>query len=66
MRKLTRRKISFPNYKTFCFLFGPLLLSYFLFILNDLKCYKSATWSFTNHVGVLIATKQRKMNYLGV
>jgi len=48
--KITRRELSFPIYKT-CFFF-PLssnpsyfqssYLSYFLFILGDLKCYKNA------------------------
>jgi hypothetical protein len=50
--KITRRKKKFQLPNTFCF-FLPLLLdpsyfetsdlSYFLFILNDLKCYMSAT-----------------------
>jgi hypothetical protein len=48
--KIRREKISFPTLKT-CFFF-PLLWTpcfqtsefyYFLFILNDLKCYNSAT-----------------------
>jgi len=33
----------------------PLLLN-FLFILNDLKCYRSVAWSFANHLSTLIAT----------
>jgi hypothetical protein len=73
--KITRRKISFPTYKL-CFFkfflhFGPLLLSnlivfFSLFILNNLKCYRSATWSCTNHLGTLIATKQHIKKFLGV
>jgi hypothetical protein len=57
--KITRKKKSFSTYKKrmfffFSFLFGPLLLLnliifYFLFILNNLKCYKNIPWSFTNH-----------------
>jgi len=59
--KIARRKISFLTHRmylifnfNFSLLFGPLLLSklltfHFLFILNDLKCYKSATFSSTNH-----------------
>ncbi len=31
--------------------------SYFLFILNDLKCYRSATWSSKNHLWTLIVIK---------
>ncbi len=52
--KLARRKISFPIYKTqfyFIFLFFWLPLSNLitsLFILNNLKCYMSTTWSSTN------------------
>ncbi len=63
--KIARRKISFPTHKT-CFFFFFLDPSYFqsfylfhfLSILNDLKCYKSATFSSTNHVWTLITTKQ--------
>ncbi len=55
----------------FFLLFGPLLLSnliIFLFLihLNDLKCYKSATWSSTNHLSTLIAAKQYTKNFWGV
>jgi hypothetical protein len=72
--KITRRKISFPTYKTcffFFLLFGPLFLSnpglsYFLFILNDLKCYKNIAWSSINHVWTLTATKQHTKNFLDV
>jgi hypothetical protein len=48
MKKIARMKIIFPTYKTyhFSFLWTFLLLnlitSYFLFILNDLKCYRVA------------------------
>ncbi len=47
--------------KTFSFSFWPLSLSNlitFLFLIhfNNLKWYKSATWSSTNHVWTLIAT----------
>jgi hypothetical protein len=48
--KITKRKINFPTYKTFFFSFSldpsyfqTLQLSYFLFILNNLKYYMSAT-----------------------
>jgi len=49
--------------------FWPLLLSTlitFLLILNDLKCYKSTTWSSTNHLGTLIAREQHTRNFLSV
>ncbi len=33
-------------------------LSHFLFNFNDLKCYRSATLHFTNHLGTLKAMEQ--------
>jgi hypothetical protein len=58
--KIARRKISFSTYKTsFFFLFSSLCTRptfrahkflVFLFILNDLKCYRSTTFSSTNHL----------------
>jgi hypothetical protein len=53
----------------FFIFFEPLLLSNlttFLFTLNDLNCYKSSTWSFTNHFETLIITKQHTKNFLSV
>jgi hypothetical protein len=48
--KVTRKNKNFPTYYKLLFflLFGSLLLSnlktfYFLFILNNLKCYKGTT-----------------------
>jgi hypothetical protein len=41
-------------------------LSYFLFILNDLKFSRIVTSSFTIHLGTLIATEQHTRNLLGV
>ncbi len=72
--EIARGKISFPTYKMhfffFFLLFGPFLLSkllsYFLFILNDLKFYRSTTLSSTNHLWTLIATEQHTRNFLGV
>ncbi len=37
--------------------FKPHNFFYFLFILNNLKCYRSATWSSTNHLWTLITTE---------
>jgi len=73
--KITRWKISFSIYKMhfyFIFLLFELLLILnlitflFSFILNNLKCYKSLSWSFTNHLGFLIATEQHTRNFLSV
>jgi len=67
--KITRRKKKNSMFFLFFILFGLLLLSNlitFLFILNDLKCYKSSTWSFTNHFGTSIITKQHTRNFLSV
>jgi hypothetical protein len=55
----------------FFLLFGPLLLSnliifIFLFILNHLNCYKSATWSSTNHIWTLIATEYHTKKIVSV
>jgi hypothetical protein len=68
--KIARWKISFSAYRTlfyFIFLFfWPFLLSdliTFLFILNDLKCYKSTTWSSTNHLWTLIAREKHTRNF---
>jgi hypothetical protein len=50
------------------FSFWPFLLSNlitFLFILNDLKCYRNTTWSFTNHLWTLILADQHTKNFLG-
>jgi len=52
--KIAKRKISFPTHKDAFFSFGPLQLSKlltfsFLIILNDLKSYRSVTFSSTNH-----------------
>jgi hypothetical protein len=63
--KKARRKISFPTHKicfSFLLLFELLLLSKlltfeFLVHFNDLKCYSSVTWRFTNHLWTLIGTK---------
>jgi len=58
--KIARRKISFSTYKmSFFSLFFSLCTRptfrahkflVFLFILNDLKCYRSATFNSTNHL----------------
>ncbi len=67
--KIARRKLSFQIYKM-CFFslepsyFQSLQLSYFLFILNDLKFYRNTTLSFTNHFGILVARKQHTKNFL--
>jgi hypothetical protein len=47
----------------FFLFFGPLLFSnlitfFFLFLLNDLKCYKSATWNSTNHLELQLHSKR--------
>jgi len=52
-------------------LFGPLLLlnliTFLLLIhFNNLKCYRSTTWSSTNHIGTLIAIEQRTRIFLSV
>jgi hypothetical protein len=63
--KIARRKICISTHKTciFSFFFSldpsyfqSFLLSHFLFNLNNLKCYRSATLSLTNHLWALIAT----------
>jgi hypothetical protein len=71
--KITRKRKSFLTCKTFVFsnLWTPLTFKLhnfliFLFILNDLKCYRRVTSSSTSHVGTLIATKQHTWNFLGV
>ncbi len=54
---------NFHTYKTRSFLFllfGPLLFSklitcFFVFFKNDLKCYRSTTFTCTNHLWTLIA-----------
>ncbi len=60
------KKISFFQIAKCVFfhfsLFWPLLFSnhitfFFKFILNNLKCYRSTTWSFTNHLGSLLVTE---------
>jgi hypothetical protein len=59
---------------SFSLLFGPLFATFkphnfliFLFFLNQLKCYRNTTWSFTNHLRTLIATKQlTNIYFLGV
>jgi len=50
--KITRKKKSLPTYKTLFFFisldlsyFQTSQLSYFLFILNDLKCFRRVTSS---------------------
>jgi hypothetical protein len=53
--KTTRREINFPTYKTFFFLwtlpfFKPHNFFNFLFVLNDLKCYRSANGNSTNYL----------------
>jgi len=63
--KITRRKYAFQLTKHVFFIFFSFLwislifkphnFFIFLFILNDLKCYRSTTWSSTNHLGTLIA-----------
>jgi len=67
----TKNNLSNLQNMGFFSLFGPLLLSnliilFFLFILNDLKCYKSATWSSANHIWTLIATEQHTKTFLNV
>jgi hypothetical protein len=72
--KIVRRKIASQLIKRvffpLSFLFGPLLLSKLLtfFIscsfLRDLKCYKSATFNSTHHIGTLIATEQHTRKFL--
>jgi hypothetical protein len=57
-----------------CFIYIHFVRSYFQisqnfnfsFLKADLKCYKSITWSFTNHLWTLVITKQHKRNFLGV
>jgi hypothetical protein len=39
---------------------------FFLFILNNLKCYMRVTSSFKNHLGTLITTEQHMTNFLSV
>jgi hypothetical protein len=63
-RNNNKRNIKFPIYKTIfiLFVFPSLDPSYFqtsyffnfLFILNNLKCYRNATWSFTNCIWTLM------------
>ncbi len=73
-KKIPRRKISLSTYKMH-FVFFSLdpscfqtslyfLISYSFF--NDLKCYRRATWNFTNNLWTLLATKQHTRNFLGV
>jgi hypothetical protein len=74
--KINRKeKKSFSTHKFYFILFHfilfllvrPLLFSnlitFFLFILNNLKRYKSATSSFINHLGTLIATERCMKNF---
>jgi hypothetical protein len=66
------KKNNFPTYKTFFILFfGPLLFPnlvtfLFLFILNNLKCYRSATYNSINHLWTLITRKQNIRNFVNV
>ncbi len=38
------------------------LITFLFILINDLKCYRSATWSSINHLSILIATKHTR-NY---
>ncbi len=67
-QQISRKKKSFSTQKAlFCLFFFPSLdpsyfqsfyLFLYLFILNDLKCCRSITFSSTNHPSTLIATEQ--------
>jgi hypothetical protein len=62
---LTKHVFSFffyldPSY------FQSSWLSYFFFILNDVKCYRSTTLSSTNSLGIIIAIEKHKRKFLGV
>jgi hypothetical protein len=46
-------------------IFKPHNLFIFYF-LNNLKCYRSTTWSSTNHLVILISTEQHTSKFLGV
>jgi hypothetical protein len=46
--------------------FKPRNFFYFLFIWNDLKCYRSPTWNYTNYFWTLIGIYQHTWNVLGV
>ncbi len=67
-------KNNFHTYKTHFYFFFYLDPSYFqssylfhfFFIWNDLKCYKSATLSPKNNLGVVIIIKQHTRNILGL
>jgi hypothetical protein len=55
--KIIRRKISFPAHEIDFFfpslhllIFKAFNFSHFLFILNNLKCYRNATFNSTNHL----------------
>jgi hypothetical protein len=69
--KIARRKINFETYKMCFFFLEPsyfqsLYLSHFLFILDDLKFYRSTTLNSINHLGVLIARDQHTNSVLDV
>jgi hypothetical protein len=54
----------FPSLWTL--LHSNLVTILFLIILNNLKCYRSATWCSTNHLWTLAAPEQHTKNLLGV
>jgi hypothetical protein len=71
--KNNKKKKAFQLTKClfFFFFWGPLLFSsfitfYFLFILNDLKCYRNNTWSSANHFWTLIATERHIQGMFGM
>ncbi len=48
------------------FFFSNPITFFFLFILNNLKLHRSATWSCRNHFWTLIITEQHTKKFLGV
>jgi len=69
--KIMKNNKKFSNLQDMFIFLGSLLLSNiitFLFLIHfqQLKCCRSATWSFTNHFRTLIAIDQHRRNFLDV
>jgi len=63
IEKITRRKNKLFNLQNAVFLFGPLLLLNLIIFLFLIHFKRFTTWSFTNHLGILIAIEQHTRKF---